>query len=85
LASSGMESDRIREPETPVVVHYPEDGFVTVFVQDWQIDRCGERFALGSKVSWTLAFRPYDEQWGWPDPIVIEVDPVGGRALPDGL
>jgi len=35
-----------------------------IFVQDWQIDCCGERFALGSEVSWTLAFRPSDDQLG---------------------
>jgi hypothetical protein len=55
-----------------------------VFVQDWQIDCCGERFALGSKVSWTLTFRPYDDQLGWPDPMVIELEPAFGWAAPDG-
>lgn len=55
-----------------------------IFVQDWQIDCCGERFALGSKVSWTLAFRPYDDQLGWPDPMVIELEPALGWAMPDG-
>src|SRR5271170_5841898 len=55
-----------------------------VFVQDWQIDCCGERFALGSKVSWTLAFRPYDDQLGWPDPMVIELEPAFGLVAPDG-
>ena len=49
----------------------------------WQIDCCGGRFALGSKVSWTLAFSPYDDQLGWPDPMVIELEPPFAWSVPD--
>jgi hypothetical protein len=65
-------------------MHNPRMASWPVFVQDWQIDCCGERFALGGTVSWTLAFRPHDDQFGWPDPMVIELEPAFRWAVPDG-
>jgi hypothetical protein len=34
---------------------------LTVWVDDWQMQCCGEPFAVGSKVSWTL--RDTDAEW----------------------
>ncbi|MDQ6914606.1 MAG: hypothetical protein M3155_02195 [Actinomycetota bacterium] len=48
-------------------------------VQDWQIDCCGDRFAVGDEVEWTLMLAPEDSSWDWPPEIAVELEPTEQR------
>lgn len=52
-----------------------------VLVQHWQIDCCGDRFAIGDEVAWTLALSTDDAgTWGWPEAMLIELQATGRRS-----
>jgi hypothetical protein len=44
-----------------------------VFVQDWQLECCGEPFEIGDEVTWTLVFLT-DPAFPAPEEMLIETD-----------
>jgi Family of unknown function (DUF6578) len=56
-----------------------------VFVQFWQLECCGDPFATGQEVAWTLVLvDATNNDRRWPDPLLVDVDAVlGDPAMTD--
>ena len=55
-----------------------------VLVEDWQIGCCGERFAVGDEVAWTLTLHSNAERSGWPEEMLVELQAKDRRSAFSG-
>lgn len=57
---------------------------ITVLVEHWQMECCGDPFGIGAPIAWQLVFEPCDPAQDRTEDLAVDIAPIAWRTLTDG-